>query len=246
MTFRKDLLIAAFIAIAVHAGASLIATHERSILPLHKENIKRNLVISLVSTYREPEKSQPSAHREEERVIIKENDLKKNNFPVKKSVQPVKKKAAYKRPVDTTGDRKSTSAPVVELQESKKTVKMEVRGESEQTEDAVEKKEETPVVSEPGGEIRNTSPAMPRYSENPPPSYPSIARRRGYEGLVTLSVEILEDGTVGGLSIKKTSGYSILDDAAVKTVREWRFKPGYYGDNPISMWVEVPIRFEIR
>ncbi|MFH1293525.1 MAG: energy transducer TonB, partial [Pseudomonadota bacterium] len=88
--------------------------------------------------------------------------------------------------------------------------------------------------------------AAPRYSENSPPSYPSIARRRGYEGVVMLSVKVLVDGNVGELRIKGTSGHSILDRAAVKAVKKWKFKPAFRGEVPVPMWVEVPVRFVIK
>ncbi len=88
--------------------------------------------------------------------------------------------------------------------------------------------------------------ARPRYDRNPKPPYPRIARRRGYEGVVVLKVEILPDGRVGEILVKKSSGYPVLDRSALKAVRQWRFVPAKRGGDPIRMWAEVPVRFELE
>jgi len=87
--------------------------------------------------------------------------------------------------------------------------------------------------------------AIPKYHENPKPHYPLIARMRGYCGLVILNVEVMANGMVGRIELRKSSGYSILDSSAIKAVKKWRFIPGRKGNTPISMWVEIPIRFEL-
>jgi protein TonB len=88
--------------------------------------------------------------------------------------------------------------------------------------------------------------AVPNYNENPKPNYSIVARRRGYEGIVILKVKVLEDGKVGEVKLLKSSGYSSLDNSAIKTVKKWQFIPGEKGNTPIAMWVNVPIRFELE
>jgi protein TonB len=88
--------------------------------------------------------------------------------------------------------------------------------------------------------------AIPNYLKNPKPTYPMIARRRGYEGTVVLMVEVLSDGRVGSVKLEKSSGYSCLDKSALKAVKKWMFIPGRKGDTPITMWVSVPIKFELE
>ena len=87
---------------------------------------------------------------------------------------------------------------------------------------------------------------MPRYKENMPPVYPRQARRRGYEGIVLLSVMVLDNGTVGEVRIKESSGYSCLDSAALKTVKKWTFEPATRLGTAIPMWVDVPVRFTLK
>lgn len=88
--------------------------------------------------------------------------------------------------------------------------------------------------------------ASPRYSENPLPAYPLPARRRGYAGVVILSVEVLADGRAGRLEIKKTSGYDLLDISALEAVRSWKFSPAKKMGTPVPMWVDVPVRFTLN
>ncbi|MDI6741474.1 MAG: energy transducer TonB [Smithella sp.] len=88
--------------------------------------------------------------------------------------------------------------------------------------------------------------AYPLYKENSPPEYPAIARVRGYEGIVLVSAQILPDGRVGDVRIRKSSGYSILDQSAVQAVKPWKFEPAKKAGNPFTAWVELPIRFILR
>lgn len=94
--------------------------------------------------------------------------------------------------------------------------------------------------------IQTIMEARPIYRINPPPSYPNIARKRGYQGNVILEVLINKQGKVIDLRVFSTSGYSILDKTAIGSVKKWLFEPGMRGSDKIEMWVRVPIRFELN
>jgi len=94
--------------------------------------------------------------------------------------------------------------------------------------------------------MRAVQEAIPLYRINPPPRYPKIARKRGYQGTVMLSVFVDEDGLVKNLWVFTSSGYRLLDNAAVNAVRNWTFEPGMKGNRKVAMWVKVPIRFELK
>lgn len=87
--------------------------------------------------------------------------------------------------------------------------------------------------------------AYPLYRENPPPGYPEMARREGYEGVVLVQAEILANGHVGQTIISKSSGYAILDQTAVKAVKDWKFEPAKKSGVPCKAWAELPIKFVI-
>lgn len=88
--------------------------------------------------------------------------------------------------------------------------------------------------------------AKPRYRDNPPPPYPILARKRGYQGTVILDVFIDKDGRVADMKLFSSSGYAILDRAARNTVENWLFEPGLQGNEKIEMWVKVPVRFQLK
>jgi protein TonB len=88
--------------------------------------------------------------------------------------------------------------------------------------------------------------AVPLYRENPAPRYPKMAKKRGYQGTVLLSVYVTKEGKVDELWLFKSSGYKILDNAALEAVKDWTFEPGRQGDEPVDMWVEIPVVFEIK
>ena len=88
--------------------------------------------------------------------------------------------------------------------------------------------------------------ALPIYKKNTPPQYPLLARRRGYQGKVLLDVLVKKDGTAGSIRLARSSGYEILDRAAIKEVRKWLFHPAKRGDESVEMWVEIPIRFQLK
>lgn len=81
---------------------------------------------------------------------------------------------------------------------------------------------------------------------NPKPPYPLAARKRGIEGQVLLRARVQEDGRCAMVETKKSSGYTMLDSAAVETVKKWRFAPATLSGTPIASWVEVPITFRLR
>ena len=58
----------------------------------------------------------------------------------------------------------------------------------------------------------------------PSPDYPSSARRRGIEGVVVISVFVHPDGHCEGAQLVEGSGCDALDDAALTTIRKWRYE----------------------
>lgn len=99
---------------------------------------------------------------------------------------------------------------------------------------------------EKGGTANTVVPARPRYRDNPPPAYPELARRRQIEGTVVLEALVNGRGRVDDLNVHASSGYNLLDDAALRAVRNWLFDPGKKGGMPMAMTVLVPVRFALR
>jgi TonB family protein len=83
------------------------------------------------------------------------------------------------------------------------------------------------------------------YASNPKPLYPLEARKKGYEGEVLLKVEVLPNGEVGKIELKKSSGYEVLDQSALSAVKKWKFIPAEKRDILTPFWINVPIKFQL-
>jgi len=105
---------------------------------------------------------------------------------------------------------------------------------------------ETDKEGESGSGKQIIREARPLYRSNPPPKYPAVARRRGFQGNVVLEVLVGQIGNVIDLRVLSSSGYPILDRAAKSSVKHWTFEPGMRGQKKVEMWVRVPIRFELK
>jgi protein TonB len=49
--------------------------------------------------------------------------------------------------------------------------------------------------------------------------YPELAAVSGYQGTMYIKFDILKDGSLGSVEMLKSSGYKILDDEAVRSIR---------------------------
>ncbi|HTA19815.1 MAG TPA: energy transducer TonB [Polyangia bacterium] len=87
--------------------------------------------------------------------------------------------------------------------------------------------------------------ARPRYRVNPAPEYPIASRRRREEGVVLVEVTVEASGAPSAISLATSSGYPLLDAAAVDAVRRWTFDPARAAGSPVSSLVKVPVRFSL-
>lgn len=88
--------------------------------------------------------------------------------------------------------------------------------------------------------------ARPVAHMNRPPAYPEMARRNGWQGLCMVRVTVGADGKVGGVSLAKSSGFGILDQAALAAVKRWKFSPRQTRGVASASTVEVPVNFSLR
>ncbi|MEC5385442.1 energy transducer TonB [Uliginosibacterium sp. H3] len=86
----------------------------------------------------------------------------------------------------------------------------------------------------------------PDYAYNPKPDYPMLMREQGIGGVVLFRVWTEADGRPGEIRIVKGSGFRLLDEAAERAVRQWRFVPSRRGNLQLASWVEFPVRFTVE
>ena len=77
------------------------------------------------------------------------------------------------------------------------------------------------------------------------PVYPRISQRRGEEGTVTLSIEVLANGQTGNISVTQSSGYRRLDEAALKAAHKTTYTPAKQFGRAIDSMIELPFEFRL-
>jgi protein TonB len=72
--------------------------------------------------------------------------------------------------------------------------------------------------------------------------YPPPARKAGIQGVTEVTFTIHEDGKVSSISIRKSSGHEILDNAAVQTI----IAAAPFPKPPAPARIAIPISFRLR
>ena len=90
-----------------------------------------------------------------------------------------------------------------------------------------------------------TRTARPQGGYQVRPAYPSAPRRLGIQGTTVLRVHVLADGRIGDVLVERSAGHPDLDQAATEAVRRWRFDPARRGEEPVAMWVLLPVEFRL-
>jgi protein TonB len=77
------------------------------------------------------------------------------------------------------------------------------------------------------------------------PKYPAAARKAGWEGAVVVSILVDETGRAAAVTIRESSRYDSLDEAAVEAVKKWRFSPARRNGEPVASMHTVRVRFRL-
>ncbi|WP_232319886.1 energy transducer TonB [Prosthecochloris sp. HL-130-GSB] len=75
--------------------------------------------------------------------------------------------------------------------------------------------------------------------------YPSVSRRLHQEGTVVLSLSLHSDGSIVNLSVLRSSGFRVLDKAALKAIRDAEPlpSPGEYGRQSLAL--TIPLNYQL-
>ena len=76
--------------------------------------------------------------------------------------------------------------------------------------------------------------------------YPALARVRGQTGRVDVGFRLLKDGLIAGVRIVHATGFSLLDEAALRSVtRLGRFRPVPNEISGGGLNVVLPVEFRL-
>ena len=93
--------------------------------------------------------------------------------------------------------------------------------------------------------------AAPEFVEATPiqeikPAIPDSLRADALDATTIVEFAVGADGTPTSAKITQSSGNAELDDLALKTARQWRFKPALRGGEPVESVVRLHIEFAVN
>ncbi len=94
-------------------------------------------------------------------------------------------------------------------------------------------------ILRPGGDV-----TVPLALTRVDPRYPETARRAGLQGTVTIECVIAADGHVRDPRVFR-SAHPILDQAAIESVKQWRFRPATLNGSPVAVWFYLTVNFTL-
>ena len=167
----------------------------------HKEPIKPKVIPVTIVTVSVPQKPQPPQPKEMPKPIQK---------PL---IKPVAKPIDTPKPTEQVVQKplpKPVEQPIVKKQE---VVKEQPKVEPKVVQKAVP---QTPTVDTK--KVQNAYLAYVHQSAEKLKTYPKNAKRLSQEGKAYVHFVILADGTITDVSLQKSSGFGMLDEAAVKLI----------------------------
>lgn len=85
-----------------------------------------------------------------------------------------------------------------------------------------------------------------KYRKKTVPNYPRRAWELGQQGVVLLHAKVMPSGYPDEIKVVGSSGYRLLDKAALAAVKQWAFVPTSVNGQAVSSWVSVPVNFVIQ
>jgi periplasmic protein TonB len=90
-----------------------------------------------------------------------------------------------------------------------------------------------------GGDVRQA-----RLISSIPPLYPALAKTQHIEGAVRVGALVDENGRVS--SMKVVSGPTLLQQAAMDAVRQWKYQPATLDGKAVPMHLTVTLQFKLQ
>lgn len=86
----------------------------------------------------------------------------------------------------------------------------------------------------------------PRATSKFPPRYPPGLKSKKINGRVIVRALVDENGQVGEVGIKASSGHPEMDQAAMTAIKRWRYKPAIKGGRKVRAPIVQPFNFRVQ
>jgi TonB family protein len=96
-----------------------------------------------------------------------------------------------------------------------------------------------PTLQPLGGQTK-----APELLVSSAPIYPTMARQAHVEGQVTIEAVIDTNGKLTTMTV--ISGPPLLQQAAIDSLRTWKYQPGYLNEKPVPTKTSITVNFRLR
>nr|WP_211091965.1 energy transducer TonB [Vibrio agarilyticus] len=214
----------------------------------------------------EPEESmlkKPQSQPLNEPTVKKVSELPKKEVKtspkkvVKSKIPPETKAEPQKPKIDKTKVTALEPKPTIDTTKSKpieKKVENQPKPNPVKTpsQDVEETNDDTKAQISNSEISTQAKPAKPVLVEKPKflvrpqaPTYPRVAKRKGMQGTVLIEVWLDKHGTQAKQLVLKSSGFDVLDTAALTAVKKWRFSAHRVNGIATQHRVRIPVRFNL-
>lgn len=189
-------------------------------------------------------KSEPHKKEQKNQTLPKKVETVKPQKTVTNKVDNTKKPSKIK-PISPKPTVNKQPKPAVKQAKSKAIPKESVT----KTKQDIAKTNSTakPVASKSGATEKPQLIQKPSFLKRPSaPRYPRIAQRKGVEGTALYEIWLNEKGKQIKQELITSSGASVLDEAALNAIRDWKFSPQVINGQAIAHRVQIPVRFSLN
>lgn len=86
----------------------------------------------------------------------------------------------------------------------------------------------------------------PKVSSRAALEYPRMAMKKNIKGYVLINILIDEQGNVEVAQVLEGNPTGVFDNAALESIKQWRFSPAQYKGRPVKVWAKQKIRFDFN
>ncbi|MPY23599.1 energy transducer TonB [Shewanella psychropiezotolerans] len=186
----------------------------------------------------------------------------------KQEIVKVQKPAPIAEPIETpTAVAKAVAKPIIKPSTQAKPTKLAKTEPKQQVEELIQQpikdadkepmltasadvlvqsQNQAEVTAKQGVSQEAITLSRPTFSSPPAqPRYPKLARKRGFEGTAMIEVMFNHIGEQLSLTLINSSGFSLLDRAAITAVEQWQFSPPS-PQTAFAYTVKVPVKFALN
>lgn len=85
----------------------------------------------------------------------------------------------------------------------------------------------------------------PRPLKRAPLQYPARAKAKEIEGYVILSILVNKQGQVEQVRVLESEPQDTFEEVAIRNIKKWKFEPAKYKGDPVKIWINQPIKFDL-